>query len=128
MYDVLRASKPYMEEVAGGFELTVQQLFALKQLGTERPLAMSEFATSLGCDASNVTSIVDKLESRGFVERRSAGRDRRVKALVVTAAGLEVRERIDARMQRPPPAIENLPQADQEALCKILHKALASIA
>jgi DNA-binding MarR family transcriptional regulator len=127
MYDVLKASKPYMESVAAAFELTPQQMAALKILGNERPMAMSELATALGCDASNVTAIVDKLESRGLVERRSADHDRRVKALVVTASGNELRDRIRERMQQPPPAIDNLSDADLEALCAILGRALDSI-
>jgi len=128
MYDVIKSSKPYMESVASAFDLTPQMMFALKNLSIERPMMMSELATQLGCDASNVTSIVDRLEGRGLVERRSADHDRRVKALVMTTAGLGVRERIHERMQQPPPALDNLTVADQEALCTILTRALASIA
>lgn len=127
MYDVFKASKPYMETVAAMFDLTPQQVWALKSLSHERPMAMSELATSLGCDASNVTAIVDKLESRGVVERRSADHDRRIKALVVTPAGVELSERIRERMQCPPPAIGNLSEADADTLCHIFTRALASL-
>ena len=126
MYEVFKSSKPYMESVAGAFDLTPQQLFALKNLSIGKPMMMSELATQLGCDASNVTSIVDRLESRGLVERRSADHDRRVKALVMTRAGLDMRERIHERMQQPPPALDNLSHADQEALCVLLTRALAA--
>ena len=127
MYEIFKASKPYMDTVASAFELTPQQLFALKNLNVERAMTMSELASTLGCDASNVTSIVDRLESRGLVERHSSEHDRRVKALVITTAGLEVRERIHERMQQPPPAIDHLAIADQEALCTILARALATM-
>ena len=127
LYAVLRASKPFMEVAAAEFELTPQQIFALRQLTDERPLAMSELATCLGCDASNVTSIVDRLEARGLVERRSTDYDRRVKALVVTPAGAELRARVAQRMLLPPPAIDNLDEADQLALCTILRRALDSL-
>ena len=128
MYEVFRASKPFLEAVAATFELTPQQMFALRQLSNERPLPMSALATSLGCDASNVTSIVDKLESRGLVARRSADHDRRVKALVMTAPGVELQKRIEARMQeQPPPAIANLSPTDQHTLCEILGRALDSL-
>jgi DNA-binding MarR family transcriptional regulator len=127
MYEIFKASKPFMEVLAAEFDLTPQQIWALRQLANERPLAMSELATSLGCDASNVTAIVDKLESRGLVERRSADRDRRVKSLVMTDAGVALRERIEVRMQQPPPAIANLNAADQRALCVLLERALSSI-
>ncbi len=126
MYEILKSCKPYLEAVAAEFELTPQGLFALKNLGIQRPMTMSELASTLGCDASNVTSIVDRLEARGLVERHSADHDRRVKALVMTSAGLEVRERIHIRMQQPPPAFDNLSVDDQAALCGILSRALAS--
>ncbi len=128
MYEVFRASKPFLEAVASTFELTPQQMFALRQLSNDRPLPMSALATSLGCDASNVTSIVDKLESRGFVERKSADHDRRVKALVMTDAGVALQKRIEERMQkRPPPALANLALDDQKLLCEILGRALDSL-
>ena len=127
MYDVFKASKPYMESVAGTFELTPQQMFSLRALTNERPMAMSELAMSLGCDASNVTAIVDKLESRGLVERRSADHDRRVKALVMTEAGVELAARIHERLQSPPPPIANLSERDLSALCDIFTRALVSL-
>ncbi len=127
MYELFKSTKPYLEAVATDFELTPQQLFALKNLSTERPMTMSELAQTLGCDASNVTSIVDRLEARGLVERRSSDHDRRVKALVMTVAGVALRERIHERMQQPPPALNNLSRADQDALCAILTRALDSL-
>ena len=128
MYEVFRASKPFLEALADTFELTPQQMFALRQLSNERPLPMSALATMLGCDASNVTSIVDKLESRGLVDRRSADHDRRVKALVMTVPGVALQKRIEERMQQqPPPAIANLSAEDQKTLCEVLGRALDSL-
>ncbi|GAC1302810.1 MAG: hypothetical protein NVSMB21_01140 [Vulcanimicrobiaceae bacterium] len=127
MYEVFKASKPYIESVAATFELTPQLMLSLKVLSNDRPMTMSELAGSLGCDASNVTAIVDRLESRGYVDRRSAGHDRRVKALVMTDAGLELASRIHAAMQSPPPPIANLCAADLSALCSIFTRALASL-
>ncbi len=127
MYEVFKASKPFMEVVAAGFDLTPQQVFAIKSLDEDRPMTMSAFATTLGCDASNVTSIVDKLETRGIVERRASALDRRVKVLVMTPAGIELRGRIADAMQNPPPAIANLSIEDQEALCAIYRRALDTL-
>ena len=45
------------------------QAHALRMLDPEEPLPMSALAERLFCDASNVTGIVDRLESRGLVER-----------------------------------------------------------
>src|SRR5215471_14984245 len=64
-------------------DLSPMQGHALRILDPDRPVAMSTLADSLICDASNVTGIVDKLESRGLITRQGDGRDRRIKMLVV---------------------------------------------
>jgi DNA-binding MarR family transcriptional regulator len=127
MFEVFKASKPFMETVAAEFDMTPQQVYAIRNLGGDRAITMSEFATLLGCDASNVTAIVDKLESRGLVERRSAATDRRVKALLLTPAGIAMHDRVCERMQNPPPAIGNLGEDDQDKLGDILERALNSL-
>ena len=85
----------------------------------------AELAERLFCDASNVTGLVDRLEARGLVERRSAEGDRRVKALTLTDAGVELRDEVLAVMSEPPEAIAALPPADQRALRDILARAVA---
>ena len=124
MWELFKASKPHIEAIAGEFELSPQQMFAVKHLSSQTPMTMSDLASSLGCDASNVTAIVDKLEARGFVERKSASHDRRVKALLVTPAGAALQERISARSQQAPPPIERLTTEDQRALRDLLRRAL----
>jgi MarR family transcriptional regulator, organic hydroperoxide resistance regulator len=104
--------------------LTFAQAHALRLLDPERPLPMSALADRLFCDASNVTGIADRLESRGLVERRSAEADRRVKALTLTAAGVELRGRVMELMSEPPEAIASLSVADQRALRDILGRAV----
>src|SRR5438067_2182614 len=79
--------------LAAEYELSPPQLGALKALHPDHPVAMSELAEILGCDNSNVTGIIDRLEYRGLVERRPAEHDRRVKQLAVGLAGVELGER-----------------------------------
>jgi DNA-binding MarR family transcriptional regulator len=93
-------------------------------LDPEEPLPMSALADRLFCDASNVTGIVDRLESRGLVERGSAEGDRRVKALTLTNDGVALREQVLAVMNEPPDAIASLSAADQRALRDILARAV----
>jgi DNA-binding MarR family transcriptional regulator len=85
---------------------------------------MGRLACGLGCDASNITGVVDRLEARGLVERQAGERDRRVKVLVVTERGLELRRRLLVRMAEPPEPIRRLSEADQRALSQILRRAL----
>src|SRR5882757_5105664 len=58
-------------------DLTPMQGHALRSLDPDRPSPMSVLADMLICDASNVTAIVDKLESRGLIVRQGAENDRR---------------------------------------------------
>jgi len=104
--------------------LTFSQAHALRLLEPDRPLPMSALAERLFCDASNVTGIADRLESRGLVERRSADGDRRIKVLALTRAGVELRKRVLAIMSEPPTAIAGLSLADQRALREILSRAV----
>src|SRR5918911_1446550 len=108
----------------GELGLTFAQAHALRLLDPERPLPMSALAERLLCDASNVTGIADRLEGRGLVERRSDAGDRRVKTLALTAAGVELRDRVHEIMTEPPAAIAALPAADQRALRDILRRAV----
>jgi DNA-binding MarR family transcriptional regulator len=103
--------------------LTFVQAHAIRLLDPDRPLPMSALADLLFCDASNVTGIADRLESRGLVERRSVGDDRRVKTLALTPAGVELRARVADVMSEPPAAIAALSADDQRTLRDILRRA-----
>jgi DNA-binding MarR family transcriptional regulator len=107
------------------YGLTFPQAHALRLLDPERPLPMNEIADRLVCDASNVTGIADRLESRGLIERRAGAGDRRVKVLALTPAGAEARERVIEAMTEPPAEIAALSAADQRALRDILRRAVA---
>ena len=100
------------------------QVLALRLLEPGRPLPMSALADALHCDNSNVTGIVDRLEQRGVVERRTGERDRRVKMLEVTEEGSRLREQLAERFSRPPEALARLPLSDQQALLEILRRPL----
>src|SRR3954449_8749108 len=89
-------------QVAAEFDLSPMQAHVLRLLEPDQPLPMRTLARKLCCDASNVTGIVDRLEERGLVRRDAAPGDRRVKMLVVTSNGLEVRRRIVRRPSGAP--------------------------
>ncbi len=127
MAEIWKSCKPWMEQVANSFSITPQQLLAIKVLGEYGTMAMSELAVYLGCDASNVTSLVDKLETRGLMERRSAPHDRRVKSIVLTGEGTDIYRGAKEAFRQPPPAIANLTTSDQEVLCAIFRRAIASM-
>jgi DNA-binding MarR family transcriptional regulator len=77
------------EEAATRHSLTGAQarLLSLLSLGA---LPMRQLARKLRCEPSNVTGIVDRLESRDLVERRPDPTDRRVKLAACTDEGHRV--------------------------------------
>jgi DNA-binding MarR family transcriptional regulator len=107
------------------FELTPMQGHVLRILDPDRPVAMSTLADVLVCDASNVTGIIDKLESRGLLARQNAERDRRIKMLAVTPKGRLLRERLSARMMEPPAAVAALSPESRRQLAEVLRAMVA---
>ena len=85
---------------------------------------MSALADALHCDNSNITGIVDRLEAAGLAERRPHARDRRVKAVLLTADGERMQIEIERRAGEPPPTIASLSPEDATALRDILARAL----
>src|SRR6476659_7306266 len=114
LMDLVMAERARIPQIAAEFRLS--------------PLPMGRLACALGCDASNVTGIVDRLEKRGLIERRPSERDRRVKVLVVTAEGAQVRRRLLLRLGEPPQSIAALSPADRRRLGRLLRLALSRAA
>jgi DNA-binding MarR family transcriptional regulator len=100
------------------------QALALRFLEPGEPRPMSALAGMLHCDASNVTNIVDRLEAAGLVVRQASEQDRRVKTLLLTPLGVDVRDRVTAIWHEPPPGIAALPVEDLETLLDVLSRAL----
>ena len=100
------------------FDLSPQQAKAFHEL--RQPLSMGELAERLLCDASNVTGIVDRLESRGLVERQADPDDRRVRRLVLTADGRELWRAHHERVFDGVPCVDHLSDDDRRRLCDIL--------
>jgi DNA-binding MarR family transcriptional regulator len=115
--------RPRMLDIQAEYGLKPPQFFALQAL--DEPVPMSSVANVLRCDRSAVTWITDRLEERGYVERRADERDRRVKLLALTDEGRRVRDEIRARLAVPPEALARLSRTEQRALRDLLRKALA---
>jgi DNA-binding MarR family transcriptional regulator len=108
---------------ASALDLHPAQAGALLHLHT--PLPMNELANLLGCDSSNVTGIVDRLETRGLVVRQPSPSDRRVRNIVLTADGQLQRDQLLAQLGGPPPGLERLSRAEQYQLRDLLARALS---
>jgi DNA-binding MarR family transcriptional regulator len=106
-------------------ELHPGQAAALLNMDPDAPRPMHELATQLACDNSNVTGIIDRLEARGLVARRTYEQDRRVKHVVLTPRGVEVRDRLLAQVGEPPVGLARLSTAEQGQLRDLLNRVVA---
>jgi len=96
--------------------LTPGDMKALMALEPDEARPMRSLAQVWDCDASNVTWMVDRLEERGYVERRMLAGDRRVKTVALTVLGVKAKAEMIARLHEPPAALVDLPLADLDAL------------
>ena len=124
LIEFMLSQKGWWVSLCSALDLSPAQGHALRALDPDRPVAMSALADAMFCDASNVTGIVDKLESRGLIARQSADHDRRVKQLVVTERGRRLRDKLIARMLEPPQVMATLPTELKARLTEVLRSIL----
>ena len=118
------AQRAQLPSLAVELRLSPAQCQVLRLIEPGRPLPMGRLAETLACDASNVTGLVDRLESRGLVRRRPSAGDRRVKVLVLTPTGVRLRALLIHRMTAPPASLERLSLREQRALVRLLMRLL----
>ena len=77
-----------LEGALAGVGLSIAKFETLSVLvSQDRPISLSELAAKLVCVKSNVTQLVDRLETEGLVKRVDDPADRRAVRAEVTALG-----------------------------------------
>src|SRR5262245_5558097 len=104
--------------------LSPVQCHVLHLIEPGEPVPMSRLAEVMQCDPSNVTGLVDRLESRGLVRRRPSKADRRAKVVELTPLGSRLRTQFLRRVTARPLPLARLAADDQRALVKILERLL----
>jgi len=95
------------------FGISLQQFNVLRILrGAKAPLKVQTIKKRMIERAPNVTRLIDKLFSKGLIDRISCKHDRRVVHIVITAKGLHLLKVISRNMKED--TLENLD--DEEAL------------
>ncbi|MFF3738771.1 MarR family winged helix-turn-helix transcriptional regulator [Streptomyces sp. NPDC002566] len=111
------------EDAAAVHSLTGAQARLLGLLCLE-PLPMRKLANRLKCEPSNVTGIVDRLETRGLVERRPDPSDRRVKLAAVTKEGHQVARDLRESLRFASEPLAGLADDERELLRRLLRRML----
>jgi DNA-binding MarR family transcriptional regulator len=108
------------EQVAKEFAVPPFFMKALHLI--DGPLAMKELGQRMHCDPSFVTGIADMLEKRGLAVREPDPADRRVKRLVLTDAGREMKHRIEQGFVARAPWRQALTVDERRTLLSLLRK------
>ena len=117
IFDFIVATSAERNAALGRAGLTPNDARTLATIGLSRKgRSMRSLADEWRCDASTVTWIVDRLESRGLVERRLHPTDRRSRLVALTPAGHRLWSAMETAVHRPPKGLLELSEGDLRAL------------
>ena len=122
IWEFFLANRHRYATVAGAHGLNPGVMAALLSLDADEPKPMRWVAEACQCDASNATWLVDRLEERGLVERRTPPEDRRMKTVALTPAGVDLVEAIRAQVLQPPDAILALDDDELDLIRSVFAK------
>lgn len=105
---------------AAAVGLSTAQVKVLLLMKPGDAVPMRGLAAQLDYDASNFSTLVDRLERRGVVERRGDPSDRRVRALVLTQEGERQRAAFWHGLVEDPGPLAPLSRDDLETLASLL--------
>jgi DNA-binding MarR family transcriptional regulator len=110
-----------MQAAVGGrlrrIGVSIPQCDVLTTLSEEEGVSQQELAKRLYVTKGNISGLLDRLESAGFVERRATAADRRQYSIYLTEPGRAMAERaIAVQMRWIASTLGRLSEADLEAL------------
>lgn len=101
--------------------VTPVQYAALQTVGNQPGIDQRTLAGSIGLDTSTVAGVVDRLESRGLLQRGASPNDRRVRLLTLTADGQALLAAVLPDMQKAQQRIlAPLPKAERAEFMRML--------
>lgn len=114
------------ERLAERFNVPVSCMKAMRRLDTS--VTMKDLGLRLHCDPSFVTMIADALEDRGLARREPNATDRRIKNLVLTPHGLEVKAALEHESLNLMPWSQTLDFSEREQFLRLLRKMSTGLA
>jgi DNA-binding MarR family transcriptional regulator len=107
----------------GGEDVTPGLFGVLVIIEANPDLKQSELARAAQLDRSTVVTIIDNLEKRGLVERRTALHDRRSNAIRLTAAGAALLRKLKRQVsQHEKRLLQNFSAAERDNFLALLKK------
>jgi DNA-binding MarR family transcriptional regulator len=105
-------------------ELRAPHVTVLACLAEQEAVAQKRISDRVRMDASDLVSVLDELEKRGFAQRRRDERDRRRFTVSITEAGRRaLRERLETAHAHEEELLAPLTSHERDALTTLLRKA-----
>jgi DNA-binding MarR family transcriptional regulator len=120
LFDLMKGIAKHVDARLEDVGLTTTDYWAIKAL--DKPMPMSELAHCMEFDPSYVTSLADRLEQLGLVERQAHPTDRRVKHLALTANGRKIRSSFPDRLWSNSEMFSALSPAEHARFSELLNK------
>jgi MarR family 2-MHQ and catechol resistance regulon transcriptional repressor len=124
LWKAARAVETYAENSITELEMCGSDFAVLEALLHKGPLPINEIGKKVLLTSGSITVAIDRLESKGLVERRASGTDRRARIVHLTKDGRALITRVYADhasdMERL--AAASLNRAERETLIRLLKK------
>jgi DNA-binding MarR family transcriptional regulator len=118
---ITRAIDLYSHQLARQFKLTGPQIVCLRQLHRDGTTAPGQLAKEVSLSQATITGILDRLESRGLVERERSTEDRRRVIVRLTAEGSALAESAPSPLQeRFATKLAGLPRENRAVIDTVL--------
>lgn len=92
------AMRGRVAQVLGEDDIRAVEYSILCLIGDNTEVMQKDLGEALAVKRPNMVSLIERLEARGLIVRAVMERDRRNHALSLTAAGTELRQRLDRRL------------------------------
>src|SRR5438034_10895737 len=124
LWKAARAAQAYAEKSVVELEMCGSDFAVLEALLHKGPLPINEIGKKVLLTSGSITVAVDRLETKGLVERRAHGTDRRAKIVHLTKEGrkLITRAYADHAADMERLASASLTRAERETLIDLLKK------
>jgi MarR family 2-MHQ and catechol resistance regulon transcriptional repressor len=124
LWKAARAVETYAEKSVSQLEMCGSDFAVLEALLHKGPLPVNEIGKKVLLTSGSITVAVDRLETKGLVERRAHGTDRRARIVHLTKAGrkLITRAYADHAADMERLASASLTRAERKTLIRLLKK------
>jgi DNA-binding MarR family transcriptional regulator len=110
----------FLNEV-GELGVTPVQYAALQVVGNQPGIDQRTLARTIALDTSTTGGVIDRLEARGWLERRMSPDDRRTRLLFLTEAGLQgLNDAVPGMLRAQEQILAPLTERQREAFMRLL--------